>query len=137
MNVFPGWQGRFHNIVVWGWLVKGERVVIKIEAGSEGMVSLLSLEPGDWYSLSWLWCGDTFLGVEDGLRSSLPISSGSHLTLLGPLPFSKGSACPKAGILWAEQQECCKQRAGRGCAGRVGSRELTTNNPQQKRTLLI
>lgn len=38
-------------------------MVVKIETGSEGAVSALSLEPGDWYSLFWLWLGDTFLGV--------------------------------------------------------------------------
>lgn len=41
-------------------------MVIKIEVGSEGAVSAPTLEPGDWYSLSWFWLGDTFLGVENG-----------------------------------------------------------------------
>lgn len=42
-------------------------MLIKIEAGSKGSVSAPGLEPGDWYSSSWLWLGDTFLGVEDGV----------------------------------------------------------------------
>lgn len=39
-------------------------VGIKIEAGNTVTEPVPSLEPGAWYSLSWLWCGDTFLGVE-------------------------------------------------------------------------
>lgn len=119
--------GRFWIVGIWG--ETGERrVTIKIEAGSEGARSV-STSLGArrfWYSSSWLQLGDTFLGVECGTWGSLPASSGSLLTLLGPLALSSNcSACrsPK-NLTGRNGSNVGRQRVGRSCSVRAGSQSL-------------
>lgn len=96
-------------------------VGIKIEAGSTVTEPVPSLEPGAWYSLSWLWCGDTFLGVEYGALQEPASLWGRLLTLLGPLS-SKCSACPTTRDLTGRVDGVLANRAGRSCVVGMGWR---------------
>lgn len=103
-------------------------VDIKIEAGSTVTEPVRSLEPGAWYSLSWLWCGDTFLGVEHGALQQPASLLGRLLALLGPLS-SEFSACPstrnltgRVDLWWRGQAEGGKRLySGNWVGSGVGS----------------
>lgn len=103
---------------------RGERVVTKIEAGSQGTVSALGLEPGDSGTPrpgSGLVAHSWELRMEP--CGSLPASSGSFPILLDSPPLcTKCSVCPSPrSLTGGNGSNVGKQRVGRNCCLRAGS----------------
>lgn len=86
-----------------------ESVVIKIEAGREAQPGA----PRAWDALSWLWRGDTFLGVEDGA------------------PGACRALPPLLSVLCPQPQES-PRRNGRNVAAEGGKKPLRAGRGSQQ-----